>query len=99
MLVTGSASDYITDDQLISRQQHITKDRENLKDKKTIVTASNNKVLTTTTGTIRRFVIDEARRSVALRISSILVSGVGCSLLSSPETLKPKVCSTIESSS
>ena len=68
---------------LIPRLGDSMRDHKKLKEAKTIVTAGIDKLFVTGTGTIWGYIIDQAGHRVPVRISAMVVPGLGRNLFSS----------------
>ena len=75
MIVDSGASDHLVDDELITRLRDSMNDYNKLKEPKIIVTAGNK-----ATGTLWGHMIDQTGQRVPVRISAMIVPGLGRNL-------------------
>ena len=91
MNVDSRASDHLVDEELIPRLRDSMQDYEKLKEPKIIVTAGHKEIFATATGTIWGYIADQAGQCVPVRISVMVVPGLGRSLYSSVKAMNSGV--------
>lgn len=75
---------------------HSTRGYKELKEPKRIVTTANEKVLGKITGAIGSYIIDRAGQRIPVRISTVVVPGLGRNILSSAKAMKSGVSTMLE---
>ncbi|CAN0464242.1 unnamed protein product, partial [Laminaria digitata] len=96
MIVDSGASDHLIDQELIPKLRDSMRDYKKLKEPKTIVTAGNEKVFATATGTIWGYIIDQAGQRVPVRISAMFVPGLGRNLFSAVKAMNSGVSTILK---
>ena len=96
MLVDSGASDHFIDDELLPGLREGMKEYKTLTEPKPIETADNKKVFATATGTICGHIINQSGEDIPVRISVVVVPGIGRHLLSSARAMKSGVSTILE---
>ena len=84
--MNSGASDHLLDDELIARLRDRMRDYKKLMEARIIVTAGN-KVLATATDTLWAFITDQAGQRGPVRISAMVVPGLGRNVFSSDKSM------------
>ena len=96
MIVNSGASDHLVDDELIPRLRDCMEDYKKLKEPKSIITAGSKEAFATPTGTIWGHIIDQAGQRVPVRISAVIVPGLGHNLFSSVKAMNSGVSTILK---
>ncbi|CAN0529167.1 unnamed protein product, partial [Laminaria digitata] len=94
--VDSGASDHFIDDELLPGLREGMKEYKTLTEPKPIETAGNKKVLATATGTICGHIINQSGEDIPVRISVVVVPGIGRHLLSSARAMRSGVSTILE---
>ena len=96
MIVDSGALDHLVDDELIPRLRDSMKGYKKLKLPKVIVTAGFKEALAMATGSIWGHIIDQAGQHVPVRISGMIVPGLGCNLFSAVKAMNSGVSTILK---
>ena len=96
MIVDSDASDHSIDEELIPKLRKIMKEYKTLQELDTIVTNGNEKVIVVATGTIWGYIIGQAGNRSPVRISAMVVLGLGRSGFSSIKAMQQGVNNILE---
>ena len=91
MLVNSGASDYFVDTELIPELQQSMKQYQRLYQPKPIVTTDNQRVVTTSMGTICGHTINLSEQPTPVRAFAMVVPGMGRHLISSSRAIQSAV--------
>ena len=94
MILDRGASDHLVDVELIPRLRDNM--NKKLKESQIIVTAGNKEVLATATGTIWGHIIDQAGQWAPVRISAMIIPGLGRNLFSSVKAMNSRASTILK---